>query len=225
MKPNLKLAMPALFAIVCFTSCLTAKKFDSYVADQYNDQLPQPDKRKKPTNVAITSTMPSDATTISSTQSQTKVLPLIVYWNIDYRHVCTLNAQIAVSNFSKSVNAMANRGLNEKLNGRKLELTVQQIPATFALVDKTNVIWFIYAIHWDRVFIEPEAKDLIVAYKLYDTTGNIKTGSITIANAEKSKNLRFFQSWKSATSEYLERYDTDVTTMSKAFVTKLMDEL
>jgi hypothetical protein len=170
------------------------------VADQYNDQLPQPDKRKRTTNVAITSTMPSDATTISSTQSHTKVLPLIVYWNIDYRHVCTLNAQIAVSNFSKSINAIANRGLNEKLNGRKLELTVQQIPATFALVDKTNVIWFIYAIHWDRVFIQPDAKDLVVAYKLYDTTGNIKTGNIIIANAEKSKNLRFYQSWKSATS-------------------------
>jgi hypothetical protein len=225
MKPNLKLATYALIGIVSLNSCLTAKKFDHFVAEQYNEQLPQPDKKKKPANVAVTSTIASDATTISSTQSHTKVLPLIVYWNIDYRHVCTLNAQIAISNFSKSVNTMANRGLNEKLNGRKLELTVQQIPSVFSLVDKTNVVWFIYGIHWDRVYIQPDAKDLVVAYKLYDTAGGIKTGTITIANTEKSKNLRFFQSWKSATSEYLSSYDTDVTAMSKAFVNKLVDEL
>ncbi len=225
MKPNLKLATFALIGIVSFNSCLTAKKFDHYVAEQYNEQLPQPDKRKKLTNVAVTSTVTSDATTISLTQSHTKVLPLIVYWNIDYRHVCTLNAQIAVGNFSKSVNTMANKELNTKLNGRKLELTVQQIPSVFSLIDKTNVIWFIYGIHWDRVYIQPDAKDLVVAYKLYDTGGSVKTGSITIANTEKNKNLRFFQSWKSATSEYLSNYDIDVTAMSKAFVNKLVDEL
>ena len=225
MKPNLKLAGLALAMIVFFSSCLTSKKFDRYVASQYNDQLPQPDKRKKATNVSVTSAASSDLSTISSTQPHTKVLPLIVYWNIDYRHVCTLNSQIAVTNFSKSVNAMANKGLNEKLNGRKLELTVQQIPSTFALVDKTNIIWLIYAIHWDRVFIEPDTKDLVVAYKVLDTTGNAKTGTISIPGIQKSKNLRFFQSWKSATSEYLSRYDTDVTAMSKAFVNKLMDDL
>ena len=68
-------------------------------------------------------------------------------------------------------------------------------------------------------------KDLVVGYKLYDTTGTVKTGSITITNTEKTKNLRFFQSWKSATSEYLSNYDIDVTAMSKAFVNKLVDAL
>jgi hypothetical protein len=56
-------------------------------------------------------------------------------------------------------------------------------------------------------------------------TALLKTGTITIKNPERNKNLRFFQSWRSAVSEHLEDYDSNMTAMTKEFVNELLKEL
>ena len=152
-------------------------------------------------------------------------MPLVVYWQFDSRHSCALNTQIATAYFANTINAVANKGLSQKLNGQKLELTVEQAPASFALVDKMHVIWMIYSIHWSKIYIQPDFKDLVVSYKLLQNSNVVKTGNITVKNTEENKNLRFFQSWKSATTEYLTDYNADVTRMTKSFVDRLMEEI
>lgn len=221
---HLLLKVVLLSSIVSFNSCLTPKKMDVFVADQYNNQLPA--EKKKKTNIAVASASPSPSNNISVTTPQSKVLPLVVYWYVDHRFNCSLNSQIGVVNFSNNINVLANRGLNQKLNGQKLELTVEQMPSAFALVDKYHAIWLLlYVIHWDKVYIQPDFKDLVVSYKLYQGDTTAKTGKITVKNTEKNKGLRLFQSWKSATSEYLTDYDTDVSNMTKVFVDQLTKEL
>jgi hypothetical protein len=215
-----------LFASMIFlSSCLTSKKMDAFISDQYNNEIPKVNKRKQAADITFSSALPSATADISTTESHTKVLPLIVYWVIDDRHTCSLNSGIAAADFANEVNKLANKGLNQKLDGEKLELTVEQAPATFALVDKTHAIWLIYAIHWDKVYIEPQAKDLVVSYKLLKNDNVLKTGLITIKNTENNKNLRFFQSWKSAISEHLADYDTNVSAMTNQFVDQLMQQL
>jgi len=223
-KPCLIIA--ALFSFFTVTGCLTTKKIDTFISSQYNDQVPQINTKKKTTNVLVKSPLVSNEATVSTTTSDTKMLPLLVYWNINHRFICTLNSQIAVANFSKAVNTMMNKGLNETIKGDQLELTVNQAPATFSMVDKTNIVWLLlYAVHWSKVYVEPDKKDLVVSYNLHLADSTVKSGSITIKNKEHDKNLRFFQSWKSATSEYITTYDQDVTAMTKEFVNKLMEEL
>lgn len=220
---GVKFTILMFIVMLFFSSCLTAKKMDKFIAEQYNDQIPKIDKKKKAADITVLSTLPS-STNISTTVSHTKVLPLIVYWVIDYRHTITLNSQIAVANFSNTVNSLANKGLSQKLNGQKLELTVEQVPEIFALVEKTHVIWLIYAFQWSKIYIEPDVKDLVVSYKLYNDDNLAKTGRITIKNTEKNKGLRFFQSWKSAITEYLTDYNAEVLAMAKQFVNKLVEE-
>ena len=87
------------------------------------------------------------------------------------------------------------------------------------------MIWLIYAFSWAKVYIEPDMKDLIVAYKLVGSDTAVKTGKITIKNTDKNKGLRFFQSWKSATSEYLAEYNAQFTNMTKTFVSQLTNEI
>ncbi|MGN6249242.1 MAG: hypothetical protein ACTHNG_12880 [Ginsengibacter sp.] len=113
----------------------------------------------------------------------------------------------------------------QKLNGQRLELAVQQAPCTFALVDKTHAVWLIYAIHWEKVYIEPQPSDLVVSYRLSQQDGSSKSGTITIKNPERNKNLGFFQSWRSAVSQHLEDYDSNMTDMTKEFVDELMKQL
>lgn len=225
-KQGQKAGVVVLISIAVFSlsSCLTSKKIDAFIADQYNGQLPKTDKKTKATDVLVSAANPSTSTEISTTTVHTKVLPLVIYWSFDYRHTSVLNSQIAISNFTKAINAPVNKTLLEKLDAQKLELSVEQVPETFALVEKTHVIWLIYPVHWDRIYIEPTVKDLIVAYKLYKKDGTIKTGTITIKNEDKSKTLRFFQSWKSAISEYVINYDKNIVDMSKQLVSKLVAE-
>ena len=215
-----------LFVLIAFfSSCLTSKKMDKFVADQYGDQIPAQDKKKK-ADITVTSGLAGATGNISTTvQKTSKVLPLIVYWQWDYRHTCALNPAIGVNNFSNTVNTLAGKSLSPKLNGKKLELMVEQMPASFALVDKAHLIWIIYAITWDKIYIEPDFKDLVVAYKAPQPDGSFKTGKITIKNAEERTGIRHFQSWKSATSEYLDRYNAGITDMAKIFISKLVAEL
>ena len=210
---------------VMLSGCLTAKKLDKFVAAQYGNELPKLSKKRK-AEIEVTGLSPAGNAYISTTVHKTdKFLPLIVYWKYDHRQRCSLNPAIALVNFSNAINSSASKELMEKVNGRKLELTVEQAPSTFSLVAKENMIWLIYAFSWSKIYVEPDVKDLVVSYKLAGSGQEEKTGKITIKNAEKSKDFRFFQSWKSATSEYLAGYNSNFTSMTKIFVTRLAGEL
>lgn len=211
--------------ILSLTSCLTSAKMDRYVAEQYNNQLPKRDKKQK-ADIVVNTSLKADVDMISMTKQKTsKVVPLLVYWSMDYRHTCILNPAIAVTNFSNTLNSLSSKGLSQKIAGQHLELTVEQVPTAFALVDKSHLIWLIYAFSWDKIYIEPDFKDLVVSYKLSGSDSVGKTGKIIIKSNAQNKGIRFFQSWKSATSEYLTDYNANLAVMTKSFVNKLMEEL
>ena len=208
-----------------FSSCLTSKKMDRFLSEQYNHQLPKLDKKKTP-EIIVTSTVPSGPTAISTTvQKTSKVLPLIIYWQFDYRHTSTLNPAIAINYFTNTINSIASKGLSQKLAGKKLQLTVEEVPNAFALVDKAHIIWIVYAFSWDKIYMEPDFKDLVVSYQLLENDTPVKTGKISIKSSAQNQGIRFFQSWKSATSEYITEYNAGITNMTKSFVTKLIEEL
>jgi hypothetical protein len=214
-----------LLSVLFLSSCLTPQKMDKYVAEQYGNRIPKQNKIKK-ADINVSSIFPSPSNNISTTvKKRSNFLPLIVYWQGDYRHICTLNSSVAVNSFSNVVNTLTNKALTEKLAGQRLELTVEQIPTEFALVDKARMIWLIYAISWDKIYMEPDFKDLVVSYKLLQNDTTVKTGKISIKGDAHNKGIRFFQSWKSATSEYLVDYNTNINTMSRAFMNQLAEEL
>jgi len=214
-----------VISLIAFSSCVTTKKFDAYVSSQYNDQVPQVILKKKSNNIQVNSSLVTSDTKVSNTTQNTKVLPLVLYWNINHRFVCDLNKQIAVANFAKAITTASAKSLDNDITGRQLELTVEQAPATFSMIDKTNIIWLLlYAVNWSKVYIEPDAKDLIVSYKLQQGDTTLKAGRITVKNNLHNQGLRFFQSWKSAASEYIVAYDQEVTAMTKEFAVKLAEE-
>lgn len=158
---------PAFIYLACIlltlSSCLTSRKLDKFVAAQYSNELPKPGKKKK-ADIEVTFLASSGNSQISTTVHKTdKFLPLLVYWKYDHRQSCSLNPSIVVTHFSNAINSLATKGLIEKLDSRKLELTVEQAPSTFSHVAKENMIWLIYAFSWAKIYIEPDMKDLIVA--------------------------------------------------------------
>jgi hypothetical protein len=221
---NVALSVFVLFVLFSFSSCLTSKSLDKYVAGQYNNEIPKPNKKKK---AEIEVTPPSTGMTVISTtvHKTDKFLPLIIYWKYDHRQTCSLNPSIPITYFENAINGSSIKKLTDKLNGHKLQLTVEQVPESFSIVAKENVIWLVYAFSWAKIYIEPDTKDLVVSYKVMDGDNALKTGSVTVKNTGKNKGIHFFQSWKSATSEYLTDYNANLANMTKSFITQLADEL
>jgi len=222
-KGNCLPIVVALITLFSLTSCLTSKKLDKFVAEHYNHELP---KQKKKVDIVVTSSQPADNAAISTTVHQTsKLLPLLVYWNYNHKQYCSLNPAIAVTNFANAVNSQASKGLTQKLNGQRLELVVDQVPSAFSIVSNEHMVWLIYAFSWAKIYIEPDKKDLVVTYRLTQADQLQKTGKITVKSTEQNKSIRYFQSWKSATSEYLADYNANLTAMTKTFVNQLTQEL
>lgn len=222
LKTNLKLFIAAS---VILTGCLTAKKVDKQVAKQYGE-ISQPNKKKSNDNITITSSLITSDTKISTSETKTSnVLPLIIYNQWNYTNTCTLNPQIPINNFISTVQTASNKSLKSKLNGQKLELSVDKIPNIFAIDDKAHVIFFGYAFGWDNVSIMSNNVDMVVTYKVSKEGLELKKGTITIPYIYDKQKLGMFKNWKKATTEFLEQYDSNITEMSKSFVEKLVAEI
>ena len=220
-KQILSLSIVLFILFFSLTSCHIAQKMDAHIASQFNNKVPKPDKRTDST-VIVHSTIPSDPNELSHTVKRWKNLFMLLYWSYDYRHTCTLNSAIGVNYLRKGIYQQTNK-LKQKLNGQQLEITIEQVPETFALVDKGHVVLLI--IQWDKFYIEPDKKDIIVSYKLLNKGVERKSGKITIDNVQKNKPWPLFQSWKRATTEFLARYNTDLTEMSRTIVNRILMEL
>ena len=217
------LAILLLATTLSLTSCISSKRIDKHVALEYGNELPAVKKEK---NIVVHSSLVSDAHNISKTSyKMNQLLPLLFYWKSKERYTTKLNPAIAVNNFANALNGAAGRPLQQKLNGQTLLLNVEQAPAGFAIDATGHMIWLIYAFSWEKVFIEPDFSDLVVTYNLEQTDGQMKTGRIVVKNPSEKKNFRFYQSWRSGISEELTDYNSMVATVTKSFVTSLMEEL
>jgi hypothetical protein len=78
---------------------------------------------------------------------------------------------------------------------------------------------------WDKLYVEPDFKDLIVSFEVLQNGNEVKSGKIEVKNTAQNRSIRFFQSWKSATSEYLAEYNQNITNATKSFVNRLIEEL
>ena len=106
LKQKFGSAFILFITLVGISGCLTSKKVDKYVGEQFNNELPKPDKKKNK-DISITSNVQSGGH-LSSTETKTSnVLPLIIYWHWDYKNTCTLNPAIGVNVFTKTVNLQA----------------------------------------------------------------------------------------------------------------------
>lgn len=222
LNTNLKLLI--VFSLI-LSSCLTAKKVDKQVAKKYGE-ISQSKKKQLDDNIIITSSLiTSDNKISTSTTKTSKVLPLIIYNRWNYTNTCTLNPQIPINNFISTVQTSASKSLRDKIDGQKLELSVDKIPNIFAIDDKAHLIFIGYAFAWDNVSIMSDKADMIVSYKLSKNGLETKKGVITVPYIYDKKKLGMFQNWKKATTEFLVQYDSNITEMSKSFVQKLVSEL
>jgi hypothetical protein len=215
-----------LFLCVVFLpSCLTSKKIDKWVDKKYSEE---PIATKKNTDYLAVKTMLPTADEKSSTTRKThnSLLPLLFYWRWHITNTCTLNPKIPYNNFTNTALSYASsKGLKSKLNGRRVELEVKQMPYVFAVDDVSQMVWVIYAFGWDNFSVLPVTNNMVVSYKIMEQNTEVKAGVITIPDACKPIQLKMFQSVKKKTWMYIDQYNDNISAMSKKFVDSLITAL
>lgn len=213
-------------ALLLFTSgCLTPKKMDGWI-NEYEGGFTT--KLKTSDYITIkTPELPKNDLPSVSAKGPGKFVPAIFYWKSERTVNSSLNPYIPVVNINSTILQYANtKKMREKLNGQKIELTINKVPDMFTLVDRYQLFFFVvFYVQSERIFIAPQKQDLVINYRILKDNAETKTGTITIADPSKAKDLKFLQSVKKMTWNYLEEYDNIVKDMSKQFVDKLLLEI
>lgn len=223
----MKVVVAVMFGTLALTSCLSSKRVDKWVAKQYGDRPVVANDKKKPDFITVNSPLMSNSNSISTTESKTtQFLPLIFYWQYTYKNTCTLNYNVAVQKFAQTANSYGTKVLKQKLAGRRVVLSVTQIPHVFTIDDKGHVIWLIHAFGWDSFTVVPQKSELLVTYKVLNADNSeYKNGDIRVEDKNQPLHLKMFQSLKKKTWQYLDQYDASIDAMSKIAVDKLNKEL
>ena len=212
-----------LFILSSFASCLNPRMVNRWVAEHYQEGMPEPAKKKNEA-ISISSKLPVTDDKLSTTKKDiSHVVPLIIYWHFNYKNICTLNPRLPVNNFTSAVTTYSGRALKQKLNGNHVELTIDQMPNVMILGDEG---WMILLFGVESLTVGPEVRDMVVSYRLLNANNEeVKKGTITIRDVNQKLSLGMFQSMKKLTWRYLEAYDANITAMSRKFVDQLAGEL
>ncbi len=187
-----------------------------------------PNKLKSSDYITIKTESISKSEMASTSQKGgSKFIPAIFYWKSEQTIVSDLNSAIPVNNVTTTIINYANtKGLKQKLNGQKLELSFGKLPEIFTTTHKYQMFFFVlFYVQSEYYFLTPQKQDITVSYKILKDNLPTKTGFVTVADPSKSIRQKIFQSVKKMTWNYLEDYDTNVKAMSKEIIDKIIPEI
>lgn len=163
--------------VVTLSSCLGPAKINKWVDTRYGNASTSASKAKEEF-LTITSPLVTSDLKNSVTKKEVKnFLPLLVYWRYDYRNTCTLNPKIPVTAFRTAALAYAkSKGLRQKLDGQKIQLSIEQLPHLFVLNDRAQMIFPI--VSWEVLDIRPQAVDMVVRYTATTLDRQSKTSTL-----------------------------------------------
>ena len=133
-----------------------------------------------------------------------------------------LHPKIAVYHFTETVNTYANKGLKQKLNDRKLELSIDSVPLMLYIQYQRTL--------WDFIGTETaniqscSCNALVVSYRVISPDGTLtKAGALTIPDkTRRYVSWNMYHSVENRMLEYSNQYNTAIESMAKHFVDKLI---
>lgn len=218
--------MASLVFILSGCATVSADKIDSWVSMKYKEVFPlesAPPKNFLIVKLADTAQTFEKASFTKQKEGSTQNLVFYNKWH--FYHVCTINKEIPANSLRNTILFYSTKKhLREKLNGMSLELTIVSVPHVFSHLDNGYKSFF-GIMGGEDLYIKPDKKPMIVNYRVFSGATETKKGTITIPNVDQVVDKKLTTSAQVATTKYLEQYDLAITTMSKAFLDKLLAEL
>lgn len=225
---NIPLYLFIILIPFIFCNCSTTRAVDHWVDTHYAPMINPKVKAKDKEYITITPDITQREIPYSNTvKGNSKFIPALFYWKWQRNFNCTLNKSIPVSNFSTTVfTYAASKNLRDKLNGARLELTIDQFPNVFTFKDYG---WAVFVLVWyishQSVSVDPENKDLVVSYNIIKDGATLKHGIVTIADRNIPIGLKFMQGTEKMAWKYLDQYDNNIKIMAKQFIDQLLTQI
>lgn len=219
----MKRQLLTVLIIILFTSCISTKKFASFVDPKFQETK----------TILVNDNFTFDLTglenktnSITSTKVKSQFIPAILYWQWNNTIKCEVNPVIVGQAFQENFLQFADSlKIKEKLQGRKLEIKLESIPNSFVYTHKGNSVILIFAYTFSELeAIYPHELDLIVSYKLTQNGSKVGEGKLTSSN----KDQPISNEWKSTkkfTWLYIDQFKLNTKLMTKDIVEKLIAEI
>ncbi|MES2777892.1 MAG: hypothetical protein V4722_27175 [Bacteroidota bacterium] len=221
---NLSVILFSTFVFL-LVGCTTTEKIDKAVAVSYANQ-PLTPKKKQADIITVMSPLIVNEETYSKTELTTKKsLSLLFYWDWKRYFTSSLNPKIAINNFTSAINVQARKNI-EKLTGKTITFTINQIPAVFEYKERSQTVFAGLALTWSSINIIGKPHDLSISYNIQSDSAASKTGTITVAYPVESFRFKnFFSTFTNEIGSYLQVYDANIKLMGKQAFEKLAKEL
>ena len=215
--------------LILLTSCLGEKKYADFVYNKYNSQTQAADLTKDaPDYISVNtdSSINKLDTLVVAKKLKSQFIPAILYWQWENTIRCELDPKISIRTFNKYLFSYADSAnLKERLNGQKLELSINDLPNSFVYTHKGNsiILLIAYTVN-DTEAIIPENKDVKISYRLVKDNIETKKGTLLIPD-ETQAMQNIWKSTQKFTWSYMSQYDNNLQKLSKNVIDKILTEI
>lgn len=212
-----------LGCVIFFSSCISTKRYESYVLTKYAKQDQENTK-----NVSLKFNYGESKldSNVKTEKLNSVFIPALVYWKWHNTIKCSLSEKQVYTSFEHYMQRYADSlNFNEKLKGQKLILKVDSIPNKFVYTNYGNVFFFLfaYAITETEAII-PIDGDLLLSYKLVNGAEVVKSGEVKIANSSSTLN-NVWKSPKKFTWYYIDQYEQNLKALSKLAIEQIEQDI
>lgn len=220
-----KIVIGILFCLVILSGCISTQEMSRIIEN----------KIKKDTSGYIVASdwysiksdsLPKMDSIVRVKKIKSFFIPAILYWELEHTLKCEINPKIPVNYFTKKFIEIADSvDLKSKLKGKKIEISISEIPSSFIYTEKERAIILIvgYIVGGQEV-IYSDYKNFKISYKVFENNQVAETGYLTIKNIDPSlKNT--WASTNKFVSMYINQYRLNSGIMYKELIEKLLKEL
>lgn len=213
-------------ALFLLPGCIGSKRYARYVRTAYDVSNYNPSGTKLIDSIPGISVI-YDGPSVPDSFARVRkgdhhVVPAVFYWQINEEFECEFNPQVLLKAFRQYVyENVDSLGLTQKLQGRRLVLTVHNIPRRFHYKYKDDMVFLLIAavqVYQQSIF--PDENDLVVSYAVYEGETVVKKGTVREYNHDVPVNSNN-TTRKKITRKYVRQYHRNLMDM----VTKCMLEV
>ncbi len=223
---NCRVVSIMLMSSFLIFGCVTPAKINQWVTNYYEQNETMGIKNSKSLIVVKSASPLTSSDNIATTEKdKSSLLPLLFYYQWNQSDFCSVNEYVPLQIFNANILSYANKmGLQKKLTGKKLELTISNIPHLFYYTDKGWMFWLIFHVGQSNVSVTPTIKPVNVKYRVLQGTTSIQSGVITLTSSDSSYHSHA-QSAEKMTIKYLNQYDQSISKLSSDCVDSLLTRL
>lgn len=205
------------------SSCMTTKKYSTFVDAKTSNKTT---KSEITEDWLIVKTVKTEPIENMYDQKKNSFVPAILYWGWNSTIDCELDIQSRI-NFLKGgiYKAADSLNLKEELAGKKIEISIKEVPGKFLYENKGNAIIFVIAYTVSGVeAISPYPINLEYEYNISKDGNVVIQGNGYVQNAEQPlRNI--WKSTKKITWLYLDEFEKETDRMGKEMVIGILEKL